>query len=122
MYFVADNVRDIGLPLDGVFFRRDGVVCIVKRELCRWRHLEESRGCILSPVTVTSADGVFFSLPNCFPLRVRERMRARLEIMVFSFSLSNCFSVESERENARPIRENALLSLKCCSSFLVILC
>ena len=100
MYFVADNVRDIGLPLDGVFFRRDGVVCLVKRELCRWRHLEESRGCILSqttPVTVTSADGVFFSLPNCF-------------------------SVESERENARPIRENALLSLKCCSSFVVILC
>ncbi len=121
MYFVADNVRDIGLPLDGVFFRRDGVVCIVKRELCRWCHLEESRGCILSPVTVTSADGVFFSLPNCFPLRVRENARPIRDNGVF-FSLPNCFSVESERENARPIRENALLSLKCCSSFVVILC
>ncbi len=56
MYFVADNVRDIGLPLDGVFFRRDGVVCIVKRELCRWRHLEESRGCILSQATSEMAN------------------------------------------------------------------
>ncbi len=74
-----------------------------------------------------AGDGYFGRWCFLFPSELfsveseRENARPIRDNGVF-FSLPNCFSVESERENARPIRENALLSLKCCSSFVVILC